>query len=138
VELPPERLKLLPFEVRMKRLAAAVDLPVTDAVFGTLRGRATDLGAHDYANGVAPDLSWTGRRMAVWIEGVVPVCADNRVRNKYPDWAASMDDFALRAWGRHATPEDAADVVTPQGLGANETWRANCVALLSSVELLTP
>lgn len=57
VLLPVERLQLLPFEVRLKRLAAAVELPVTDAVFNTLRSRATDLGAHDFANGVAPDLA---------------------------------------------------------------------------------
>jgi hypothetical protein len=136
VELPPERLQLLPFEVRLKRLAAAVELPVTDPVFDALRSRATDLGAHDFANGVAPDLAWTGRRLSVWIEGLAPVCADPRVRTRYADWAASLEGFSLRAWGRPATREDAAELVT--GLGAAEAWRANCVVLLSGVELLTP
>jgi hypothetical protein len=136
IELPPERLQLLPFEVRLKRLAAAIELPASDPVFDGLRSRATDLGAHDFANGVAPDLAWTGRRLSVWIEGIAPVCADQRVRARYADWAASLDAFALRAWGRPATREDAAELVT--GLGAAETWRANCVVLLSGVELLTP
>ena len=64
VLLPMERLQLLPFEVRLKRLAAAVELPANDAVFSALRARATDLGAHDFANGVAPDLAWTAGRIA--------------------------------------------------------------------------
>ena len=138
VLLPVERLQLLPFEVRLKRLAAAVELPVTDAVFNTLRSRATDLGAHDFANGVAPDLAWTAGRIATWVEGVLPVCADARVRSRYATWSTSLDVFALKAWGRAATSDDRADVVPAQGLTDAEAWRATCVSLLSSAELLTP
>ncbi|MDX2014748.1 MAG: hypothetical protein SFW67_31410 [Myxococcaceae bacterium] len=138
VELPPERLQLLPFEVRLKRLAAAVELPVADPAFDALRSRATDLGAHDFANGVAPDLAWTGRRLSVWIEGLAPICSDSRVRTRLADWAASMPQFALRAWGRPSTPEDVAELVTGGGLSAADAWRANCVVLLSGVELLSP
>lgn len=138
VLLPVERLQLLPFEVRVKRLAAAVELPVTDAVFNTLRSRATDLGAHDFANGVAPDLAWTAGRIATWVEAVLPVCADARVRSRYANWTTSLDAFALKAWGRAATTDDRADVVPAQGLTADEAWRATCVSLLSSAELLTP
>jgi hypothetical protein len=138
VMLPAERLQLLPFEVRLKRLAAAVEVPVTDAVFNGLRSRATDLGAHDFANGVAPDLAWTARRIATWVEGLLPVCADARVRSRYANWSTSLDAFALKAWGRAATSEDRADVVPAQGITDAEAWRATCVSLLSSVELLTP
>jgi len=138
VLLPAERLQLLPFDVRLKRLAAAVELPVSDAVFNSLRGRATDLGAHDFANGVAPDLAWTARRIATWVEGVLPVCADSRVRSRYANWSSSLDAFALEAWGRAATSDDRADLVPAQGLTDAEAWRATCVSLLSSAELLTP
>jgi hypothetical protein len=138
VLLPVERLQLLPFEVRMKRLAAAVELPANDTVFSTLRARATDLGAHDFANGVAPDLAWTAGRIATWVEGVLPVCADARVRSRYASWSTSLDAFALKAWGRASTNDDRADVVPAQGLTDAEAWRATCVSLLSSAELLTP
>lgn len=138
VLLPVERLQLLPFEVRMKRLAAAVELPANDAVFSSLRTRATDLGAHDFANGVAPDLAWTAGRIATWVEGVLPVCADARVRSRYANWSTSLDAFSLKAWGRTATTDDRADVVPAQGLTDAEAWRATCVSLLSSAELLTP
>jgi hypothetical protein len=139
VELPPERLQLLPFDVRLQRVAASVGLPVADPVFDALRSRATDLGAHDFANGVAPDLAWTGRRLSVWIEGLAPVCTDSRVRTRFADWAASMPRFALEAWGRPSTPEDVAELVTSGGsLSAADAWRANCLVLLSGVELLSP
>jgi hypothetical protein len=138
VELPVERLQLLPFEVRMKRLAAAVELPVNDGVFSALRARATDLGAHDFANSVAPDLAWTAARIATWVEGLLPVCADARVRSRYANWSTSLSGFALRAWGRAATSEDRAEVVAAQGLSDAEAWRVTCVSLLSSAELLTP
>lgn len=138
VLLPVERLQLLPFEVRVKRLAAAVELPANDAVFSALRARATDLGAHDFANGVAPDLAWTAGRIATWVEAVLPVCADARVRSRYANWSTSLDAFALKAWGRAATNEDRTDVVPTPGLTDAEAWRATCVSLLSSVELLTP
>jgi len=138
VVLPVERLQLLPFDVRLKKLAAAVELPVSDAVFSTLRARATDLGAHDFANGVAPDLAWTASRIATWVEGVLPVCADSRVRSRYANWTTSLESFALKAWGRASTNDDRADVVAGQGLTAAEAWRATCVSLFSSAELLTP
>jgi hypothetical protein len=138
VLLPVERLQLLPFEVRMKRLAAAVELPANDAVFAALRARATDLGAHDFANGVAPDLAWTAGRIATWVEAVLPVCADARVRSRYANWSTSLGAFALKAWGRAATNDDRAELVPAQGLTDAEAWRATCVSLLSSAELLTP
>jgi hypothetical protein len=138
VVLPPERLTLLPFEVRLKRLATAVELPVSDAVFHGLRARAGDLGAHDFVNGVAPDLSWTAQRMATWVEGILPVCADMRVQARYADWTTALPAFSLRAWGRASTNDDLADLAPPMGLTAAQAWRIHCVSLLSSAELLSP
>src|SRR5689334_17478046 len=47
--------QLLPFWVRLNRVAAVAGLPVDDPAFEQLRNSHIDLGDYDYANGIQPN-----------------------------------------------------------------------------------
>src|SRR5688572_16402654 len=57
--LPQEQFVLLPFSVRLAKVAAVAGLPPEDALFDELRANRLDLGDHDFAHGVRPDRSWS-------------------------------------------------------------------------------
>jgi hypothetical protein len=135
-----DRLVLLPFEVRLNQLSAVTGVPTNDGIFADLRARRLDLGGHDFGANVAPDLTWSAQRMSTWVQGLFKVCDDARVKARYPDWATSLNDFARVAWGRPATDEDRqqlAEATTEAGATGNSQWRAACLTLLSSAELVT-
>lgn len=137
VTLPAPQLKLLPFDVRLRKVAAAVGVPVADPLFDAVRAQRLQLGGHDFANGVAPDLAWNAQRMALWLEVMVPVCADARVRTHFGEWRAQgLEKFAVEAWGRPVTQADKDDLAPTLAIAGDTGWRATCAALLSSVELL--
>lgn len=137
VVLPAAQLKLLPFEVRLARTAAAVGVPVTDALFNAARTQRLSLGAHDFANGTSPDLSWNAQRMATWVEVMLPVCRDARVRSHLGAWdQGGVEKFAAAGWGRASTAEDLADLSGTLALPGDEGWVSTCLALVSSTELL--
>lgn len=136
----PEAVELLPFETRLQRVADVVGLPTDDAVFGEMHARRLELGGHDYGAGVAPDLSWSARRLVSWARAVLPVCASPAMRERYPDFREGIEDFTLAAYGRRAEAadrealEDA--IASAAGLEDDARYRATCVALLSSSELV--
>jgi hypothetical protein len=135
-----DRLALLPFEVRLNRLSAVTGAPTTDAIFADLRARRLDLGAHDFGANVAPDLTWSAQRMGTWVQGLFKVCDDSRVKARYPSWSSGLDTFAQAAWGRTATDEDRqllAEATSEAGASGEDAWRAGCLTLLSSAELVT-
>ncbi|MBL8949360.1 MAG: hypothetical protein JNK82_01190 [Myxococcaceae bacterium] len=137
VTLPPAPLKLLPFETRLARTAAAVGVPVTDALFDAARAKRLDLGAHDFANGTAPDLQWNAQRMSLWVEVMLPVCRDARVRSHLGSLdRAGVQKFAAAGWGRDVADEDLADLATTLAIPGNDGWVASCLVLVSSAELL--
>lgn len=133
-----DRVALLPFHVRLNRLSAVAGVPTTDAMFSEIRARKLDLGAHDFGTNVAPDLTWSAQRMSTWVQALFPVCDDARLKTRYPDWRTSLDSFARAAWGRASTPEDLAllDEAIAEEPSANR-WRASCLTLLSSLELVS-
>ncbi len=132
-----DRVALLPFQVRMNKLSAITGLPTSDAMFAELTKRKLDLGAHDFGANVAPDLTWSAQRMSTWVQALFPVCDDARLKTRYPDWRTSLDQFSRAAWGRPSTAEDLAllDAVIAEEPTANR-WRASCLMLLSSIELV--
>jgi len=137
VTLPSAPLKLLPFDVRLARTAAAVGVPLTDALFDAARAKRLELGAHDFANGTAPDLQWNAQRMAVWVEVMLPVCRDARVRSHLGALdLAGVQKFAAAGWGRDATATDLADLNGTLGIAGDDGWVATCLVLVSSAELL--
>lgn len=137
VTLPAAGLKLLPFEVRLSRTAAAVGLSPSDPVFDAVRAERLALGAHDFANGVSPDLTWNAQRMATWAQVMLPVCNDSRVRANLGAWeTGGVEKFASAGWGRASTAEDLSDLSGTLALTGDEGWVSTCLALTSSTELL--
>jgi hypothetical protein len=137
VKLPPASLKLLPLEVRLRRIAAGVGVPADDAVFDAARAQRLALGAHDFVNGTAPDLQWNSQRMAVWTAVILPVCRDSRVRTYLGDWRqGGVARFAEGAFGRASTADDLADLAAVLALAGDDGWVATCLALASSAEVL--
>ncbi|MFT5357067.1 MAG: hypothetical protein ACI9KE_004297 [Polyangiales bacterium] len=135
-----EAVTLLPFDVRLRRVADAAGVPPEDPILSELRGARLELGAHDYAAGVPPDLSWSARRMTRWARALRPVCESTSFRTRYPVLRDSMEDFTLAAYGRRATPEDYdafdAAMAGAEDLSEDAAYRAMCIALLSSTELV--
>src|SRR5687768_5236773 len=71
---PPESLegltassvKLLPFAVRLRRVAEVAGLSADNNALNTLKVHSLDLGAHDFATGVTANLQWDASKMVVW------------------------------------------------------------------------
>jgi pyruvate/2-oxoglutarate dehydrogenase complex dihydrolipoamide acyltransferase (E2) component len=137
---PAERVALLPLQVRVNRVAAVAGVTPGDPMLADVVARRLDLGAHDFGANVAPDLSWSAQRMSTWTQALFKVCDDPRMRSRYPDWrGANLERFARAAWGRAATTADAeaiAAIAADTGGTADAQWRATCLALLSSAELV--
>jgi hypothetical protein len=137
VTLPPAPVKLLPLDVRLRRVAAGVGVPVTDAVFDAARKQRLALGGHDFVNRTAPDLQWNSQRMSTWITVMLPVCKDTRVRSNLGDWAqGGVDKFAQGALGRPSTADDLSDLSATRAISGDDGWVATCLALVSSAEVL--
>jgi len=137
VVLPASSPRLLPFDVRLKRVASAVGVSVDDAVFDAARTRRLSLGAHDFANGTSPDLQWNSQRIAVWIEAMLPVCGDTRVRSSFNSWASGgVEKFTQSALGRPSTAGDLDDLSAPLAVSGDAGWVATCLALMSSAEMV--
>ncbi len=133
-----DRVALLPFQVRLNRVAAVAGVPTSDPMFAQLEARRLDLGAHDFGANVAPDLTWSAQRMATWVQALFPVCDDPRMKTRYPDWRTGLDPFSRAAWGRASTAEDLQlldEVIAEEPTAAR--WRASCLSLLSSLELVS-
>jgi hypothetical protein len=137
VTLPSAHLKLLPFDVRLRRVADAVGVPLDDKVFDTAQKNRLALGAHDFANGTAPDLIWNSQRMATWMEAMLPVCRDTRVRSKLGDWKqGGVEKFVQAALGRASTADDLDALSSALAVTGDDGWVLTCVTLASSAEVL--
>lgn len=131
---------LLPFWVRHQKLAAILDVPTTDPVFAFLVENRLLLGDNDHASGVAPELSWNPAKMSLWAKAVRPVCAHPNLKARHPFLNI---DLPRSAWGRDVTPDEAegirADLDAVYGPGVQSEARdeAACIAILSSLEMVT-
>lgn len=138
-ELPRDKLLLLPFDVRMNKLAAVAGVSLDDPIFSELYRQRYELGDHDYASGTAPDLGWTASRMTTWLRALRPVCASDAMRARYPSIRDGLDALVLAAYGRRATDADRAQYdATVAGAGLDPETERNtmCLAILSSAELV--
>lgn len=137
VTLPPAALKLLPFDVRLRRVAAAVGVAVDDPVFDAARAQRLALGAHDFLNGTAPDLRWNSQRMAAWTTVMLPVCRDARARSHLGEWKqGGVQKFVEAAFGRASTDDDLADLTAALAITGDDGWVATCLSLVSAAEVL--
>lgn len=92
-DVPGNEARLLPFHVRMTNLSTVVGVPIDDPIFTELYDRRVLLGDHDFANGIAPDLTWHPDRMAAWVRSLKPVCSSAAFLTKFPN--ASEDPRLL-------------------------------------------
>ncbi len=137
-EVPKDEVRLLPFHVRMANLVAVVGVPEEHAMFDELRAKRYQLGDHDYANGVAPDLDWNADRMETWVKAIKPVCNDPQFQARYPTLATDVVPLARAAFGRDPTADEIGafdDVKLGQQDGAGQ-YRMVCLAVLTSLEFV--
>ncbi len=136
--MPHDRIELLPFRIRLARLASVLDVAVDAPELERLRARAIDLGDYDFSAGVPPDLSWSASRITAWVGAIEPVCDSVTMKARFPALPAMADQLIEAAWGRAATADDLAAV--EEGLATisdeNERYKASCLAILSALELV--
>ncbi|MBC8071458.1 MAG: hypothetical protein IAG13_24235 [Deltaproteobacteria bacterium] len=137
-EVPTSEVQLLPFHVRMANLVAVTGVPADHAMFGQLWAKRFQLGDHDYAHGVAPDLDWNADRMEQWVKAVKPVCDDPQFQARYPDLASDVTRLARAAYGRDATDDElqAFDEVKLGQVDGAGQYRMVCLAVLTSLEFV--
>jgi hypothetical protein len=132
--------ELLPFSVRLRRVADVAGVGIDDPILERLRSRRISLGDHDFANGVAPDRTWTAAKLAAWVEALEPVCASDAVRTRYAALDRDVGPLVQAAYGRRPTPDDQADVDAAfEGTSPTPEQRAQtvCLAVLSSLEFVS-
>jgi hypothetical protein len=132
-------IKLLPYSVRLDRIAVATGLPITDPAYATLRENRLLLGDHDYANARPPQESWSAARLVTWTESVRPICQAPAVLARLSPMPARLPELVEAAYGRSPLPEETAALVEePRGLTlpGPKLVETVCVAVLSSLELV--
>ena len=129
---------LLPFDVRLTKLARVLDVDPSSPVLEAIRARRLELGDHDYAAGVKPDLTWTPTRIGTWVKALKPVCTSQEMKARYPALPERLDHLVLIAYGRDVTEEDKADVAEALGtaLDSASAYQTVCYAILSSLEFV--
>jgi hypothetical protein len=137
-QVPTGEVQLLPFHVRMANLVAVTGVHDDHAMFGQLWAKRFQLGDHDYANGVAPDLDWNSDRMELWVKAIKPICNDPEFQARYPELATDATKLVRAAYGRDPTTEELEaldDVKLGQIDGAGQ-HRMVCLAVLTSLEFV--
>lgn len=136
VDVAATEVHLLPFAIRMNKLARLLEVSVDDPLFQPLHDQRFALGDHDYARALRPDRRWSVRKIGIWIRGLLPICGSQRFKDLYPGVADAPDAFILRAYGR---PVDELDRMALAEVVEGELDRdtAVCVATLSSLEFVT-
>lgn len=131
--------ELLPFDVRVRRIASAVGVPVTNPMFAQMEKNKTKLGDYDFANGVQPEPSWLANRIAGWIDALKPICGSPEMKAKYPSLPASLPALVRQAWGRPPTAEDTAiftDALAASGATPEVAYESTCMAVFSAAEFV--
>ena len=137
--VPADTPQLLPFRVRMARVMAVSGLPAGDPALAELRANRTQLGDHDFANGLRADNTWSALKMVTWVRAIQPVCRSAAMQQRYPDLPAQLPALIEVAWGRSATAQDLAlvqEALTGLTLTAASRRETLCVAVLSSMEFV--
>ncbi len=133
------RVTLLPFEVRLAKLARVLGVTPDDALLAPVRAKQLDLGGYDFAAGVKPDLTWSSSRLTMWVKLVKPICASPAMHARYDKLPEKLPELVLAAYGRRASDDDRRLVddalgVTP--LDEATRYQTVCLAVLSSLEFV--
>jgi hypothetical protein len=130
---------LLPIDMRLRRLAAALGLPVEDPLFDGVRSARIALGGYDHAQGVLPDGLWIASRMASWVRVLRPICSSAPMRERYPGLPEALPALIRAAWGRPAQAQDLADFeeeLATSALAEADQYEATCLAVFSAAEFV--
>lgn len=131
--------KLLPFHVRLGKVAAVLGVSVDAPVLAPLRGNRVTLGGYDFANGALPDTAWTASRVTEWVRALRPVCNSDEFRSRFPDLPEQLPALIEAAYGRESRVDDLADydeALDDASLSAEERHELTCLAVLSSAEMV--
>lgn len=138
--VPDGQPQLLPFWVRLERVAHVAGVTTDDPLLADLRTNRLALGDYDYASGVKPDRMWSPARMALWAKSLKPVCSSPFMREQYPaldESPANAASLASIAWGRDVAPEElTVDSAALATLDATSRYETTCLAILSSAEFV--
>jgi hypothetical protein len=129
---------LLPFDVRLAKVARVAGVDRADPVLDPIRARRLDLGDHDYAAGVKPDNTWNAARIGTWVKTLKPVCASAQMKARYAALPEQLDALILVAYGREATDEDRSAIEEALGtaLDSASAYQVTCLAVLTSLEFV--
>ena len=131
--------ELVPFDMRLRRIASAIGVDAGDPMFATMHDNALKLGAYDYANGALPDGSWNANRIAAWIDALKPVCNSPSMKAKYPALPDDLPQLIRAAWGHLPSEQDSADfkdAIAASGADAAVVYESTCMAVFSAAELV--
>lgn len=136
--LPREYAQLLPYHVRMRKLATLTGLPLDDAAFEDLRRNRYALGDHNFGQGIGADLTWSAAKMSTWVKSLKLVCASDAIKSRYPALPEDINEFALAAYGREVDQTDLELVDAAIGSTSDpaQRYEAICLAMLSSMEFV--
>ncbi|HVY29034.1 MAG TPA: hypothetical protein VHB79_20895 [Polyangiaceae bacterium] len=131
--------ELIPFEMRVRRIAAAIGVQTDNPMFATMTKNALKLGDYDYANGALPDSSWNANRIAAWIDALKPVCASPEMKAKYPALPDNLPQLVRAAWGHLPSDQDTADfkdALAASGADATIAYESTCMAVFTAAEFV--
>jgi hypothetical protein len=137
-EVPNAEVEVLPFHVRIQNLAAVAGVKTDHPMFLGLYAKRYQLGDHDFATGVAPNLKWTPEHMEAWVKGLRPYCDDPAFQARYPELATDPTALVRAAFARDPDGEELAafaDVTAGQIDGAGR-HRMVCLAVLTSLDFV--
>lgn len=142
-------IQLLPFSVRLAKVAAIVGLPTSHPLLAPLREARVALGDHDYAHGIPADRSWSAAKLTAWVGAVRPICGSSEFKARYPALDPSgpaiggegaLNALIEAAYGRAAEEDDRAQIAAALAELPNQTPEAQseavCLAILSSLEMV--
>jgi hypothetical protein len=137
--VPSDEARLLPFPVRMANLARVTGQTVDHPMFLELYELRYQLGDHDFASGVAPDLRWSAERMQYWVRGLKPVCASAEMAAAYPDLLTDPRPLMRQAWGHEPAAEEVEAVADLQNgtVLPEQQFMVTCIAVLTGLDFVS-
>jgi hypothetical protein len=136
--VPSDNILVLPFSVRLQKVASVAGVAVSDPLMNSLRDNRYNLGDYDFANSRQPDKTWTALKVSDWVRAVKPICASPQMHARYASLPENIPAFVQAAYGRAATPDDTA-AITASAMGlmtSTGRYETICLAMLSSLEFV--
>jgi hypothetical protein len=132
--------ELLPFDVRVRRIANTLAVPVQNPMFGEMMSKNVQLGDYDHAAGALPDNLWLARRLATWADALTPVCGSSEMKSMFPALPDDVARLIKAAWGRNASDEEVSEIKTAISEAALPdaalSYEATCMAVFTAAEFV--